>query len=114
MDKARLEKCISLLEDIFDEKALKTSELTKVYNDTHEFISSHLSNVEKPTSEELQKSRNYIIEQLPNFVYYSNYGNLDSEIYLPHVIENLERTDLGAKESAKVKTLKVLFDYVKL
>lgn len=114
VDKARLEKCISLLEDIFDEKALKTSELTKVYNDTHEFISSHLSNVEKPTSEELQKSRNYIIEQLPNFVYYSNYGNLDSEIYLPHVIENLERTDLGAKESAKVKTLKVLFDYVKL
>lgn len=52
--------------------------------------------------------------KLPKFVYYSNYGNLDSEIYLPHVVENLKRADLGAKEAAKARTLKVLFSFVRL
>jgi hypothetical protein len=53
-----------------------------------------------------------VIARLPQFVYYSNYGNLDSEIYLPHVVENMNRSDLGAKESAKARTLGVLFDFV--
>jgi energy-coupling factor transporter ATP-binding protein EcfA2 len=61
-----------------------------------------------------QEARNYVIKCMPAFVYYSNYGNLDSEIYLPHVIENLTRTDLGSKEEAKSRTLKVLFEFVKL
>ncbi|MFN7003327.1 MAG: ATP-dependent nuclease, partial [Roseinatronobacter sp.] len=56
--------------------------------------------------------RRAVIERLPRFVYYSNYGNLDSEIYLPHVVENMKRPDLGAKESAKARTLRVLFDFV--
>ncbi len=51
---------------------------------------------------------------LPKFVYYSNYGNLDSEIYLPHVIDNLKREGLGQKEIAKARTLKVLFEFVNL
>ncbi len=53
-------------------------------------------------------------ELLPKFVYYSNYGNLDAQIYLPRVVEDLKRTDLGTKEAAKVRTLKVLFDLVDL
>lgn len=55
-----------------------------------------------------------ILEQIPHFVYYSHYGNLDSEIYLPQIIENLKREKLSSKEEAKVRTLKVLFDFVKL
>lgn len=55
-----------------------------------------------------------VLKHLPKFVYYSNYGNLDSEIYLPHVVENLQRTDLGAKEAAKARTLRVLFKFVTL
>ena len=51
---------------------------------------------------------------LPTFVYYSDYGNLDSEIYLPHVIDNFKRTDLGERERAKARSLKVLFEFVKL
>ena len=51
---------------------------------------------------------------IPTFIYYSNYGNLDSEIYLPHVIRDLKREDLGAKNTAKTRTLKVLFEFVKL
>jgi ABC-type multidrug transport system ATPase subunit len=60
------------------------------------------------------KARDFVVKSMPKFVYYSNYGNLDSEIYLPHVIENLGRTDLGSKEEAKTRTLKVLFEFVKL
>ena len=55
-----------------------------------------------------------VTKALPKFVYYSNYGNLDSEIYLPHVIENLNRKDLGSKEQAKARTLRVLFKFVGL
>ena len=55
-----------------------------------------------------------VIEKLPKFVYYSTYGNLDSEIYLPHVIQNMARKDLGPREEAKVRTLKVLFEFVRL
>lgn len=51
---------------------------------------------------------------LPKFVYYSNYGNLDAQIYLPRVVEDLKRKDLGTKEAAKARTLKVLFDLVDL
>ena len=55
---------------------------------------------------------------MPRFVYYSHYGNLDSEIYLPHVVENLHRYEagenLGAKEAAKARTLRVLFRFVGL
>ncbi|UMA65698.1 AAA family ATPase [Roseivivax marinus] len=55
-----------------------------------------------------------LLQRLPKFVYYSNYGNLDAQIYLPHVVDNLARRDLGAKEAAKARTLKVLFDLVSL
>ena len=58
--------------------------------------------------------RRAVMERLPRFVYYSNYGNLDSEIYLPHVVENMDRRDMGAKETAKARTLKVLFEFVGL
>ena len=53
-------------------------------------------------------------EKIPKFVYYSNYGNLNAQIFLPHVVENLKRDDLGEKEAAKVRTLNVLFDLVNL
>ncbi len=51
---------------------------------------------------------------LPKFVYYANYGNLDSEIYLPHVIQDLKRKDTSTNKQAKIRTLKVLFDFVGL
>jgi hypothetical protein len=55
-----------------------------------------------------------VISLMPSFVYYSNYGNLDSEIYLPHVVANMKRDDLGSREAAKSRTLRVLFSFVKL
>ncbi len=114
IDKARIDNASSLLSNLRDEKEPKTSEFTKTLNETESFFKDHSTEIDRPSADELAESRRYIVKNLPTFVYYSNYGNLDSEIYLPHVIENMSRTDLGAKESAKVKTLKVLFDYVKL
>jgi predicted ATP-dependent endonuclease of OLD family len=55
-----------------------------------------------------------ILEEIPKFVYYSDYGNLDSEIYLPRVIEDLGRSDLSEVARAKARTLDVLFKFVKL
>lgn len=57
---------------------------------------------------------NKLISSIPKFVYYSNYGNLDSEIYLPQVIENLKRTDITGVAAAKARTLKVLFQFIGL
>ncbi len=66
----------------------------------------------------IESARQLALKNLPNFVYYSNYGNLDSEIYLPHVIQNISREEagenLGAKEAAKARTLRVLFSFVGL
>ena len=67
-----------------------------------------------PPPSEAEGVAEFILERLPRFVYYSNYGNLDSEIYLPHIVENLKRTDLGAREAAKARTLRVLFSFVRL
>lgn len=63
------------------------------------------------TTEEVRKK---VFKSIPKFVYYSDYGNLDSEIFLPRVIEDLERTDLSESARAKVRTLDVLFKYVGL
>ncbi len=60
-------------------------------------------------------ARELIIKEMPSFVYYSNYGNLDAQIYLPHAIKwlNGEKVD-GISNESKVRTLRVLFDFVKL
>lgn len=64
--------------------------------------------------ETTKEVRQLILKHLPKFVYYSDYGNLDSEIYLPRVIEDLKRNDLTESARAKARTLDVLFKYVKL
>lgn len=55
-----------------------------------------------------------VLKAIPKFVYYSNYGNLDSEIFLPHAIENMRRTDLTGTAEARARTLRVLFEFVGL
>lgn len=69
----------------------------------------------KDGEEKVYDPKNYILRETPKFVYYSNYGNLDAQIYLPHVIKllNGEKID-GFDNDDKVRTLRVLFDYVGL
>lgn len=91
-------------------------EAEHLYNDLIEKIKSKIKSEGKTLKlpSEYADVRNKIIKSFPNFVYYSNYGNLDSEIYLPHVIENLKRRDLTGIDEAKARTLKVLFEFVNL
>lgn len=56
----------------------------------------------------------YLKDTMPKYVYYSNYGNLDSEIYLPRVIADFSRNNLSENSAAKVRTIKTLFSYVNL
>ena len=59
--------------------------------------------------------RKYILREIPNFVYYSNYGNLDAQIYLPHAVKLLNGEEVeGFNNDDKVRTLRVLFEYVGL
>lgn len=65
--------------------------------------------------ENTYKPQNYIVRELPSFVYYSNYGNLDAQIYLPHAVKLLNGEEVaGFNNADKVRTLRVLFDYVGL
>lgn len=85
----------------------RLGQLLDAMNDQHAAIS-------RPHPDDIEEARGLIVDQMPAFVYYSNYGNLDSEIYLPHVIQNMQRANVGSREEAKVRTLKVLFNFVKL
>ena len=57
-----------------------------------------------------------IIHSIPTFVYYSNYGNLTSRIYLPHAIKWLNSESVAGVDMKEdqVRTIRVLFDYVNL
>lgn len=96
------------------DKATKRSAIVPHFTALLEDIAAMVAELAVPAPEANTDVRTLVLEQMPTFVYYSNYGNLDSEIYLPHVIENLKREGLGAKETAKARTLKVLFDFVGL
>ena len=54
--------------------------------------------------------------EMPRFVYYSNYGNLASKIYLPHAVSWLKGEKIPGFDISEeqVRTLKVLFEYVNL
>lgn len=73
-----------------------------------------ISECSRPKLAQADAITTYIQEHMPKYVYYSNYGNLDSQIYLPQVLQNIERTDLGEKDAAKARTLKTLFKFVQL
>lgn len=57
-----------------------------------------------------------LIAKVPTFVYYSNYGNLASKIYLPHAIKWLKNETINGipRNEDQIRTIKVLFDYVNL
>src|SRR5690606_33765167 len=76
------------LPDFFDGNSLKPVEF---------FLNAFKGNTSLPTHEIREK----ILANLPNFVSYSEYGNLDSEIFLPRVIEDTKRSDVT--ESARAK-----------
>lgn len=93
------------------EELYKQIEISRDFAGNHyvQFLAEELKDIEIT-----YEVHELIVDAMPSFVYYSDYGNLDSEIYLPHVIANFGRNDLGEKERAKSRSLKVLFEFVKL
>jgi energy-coupling factor transporter ATP-binding protein EcfA2 len=102
----------TLLPDV--EGAAKTSSIAPRYAQLRAELAAFNEELTATLPNEVKAAKTLVKQKMPSFVYYTNYGNLDSEIYLPHVIENMGREDLGAKEQAKVRTLKVLFEFVGL
>ncbi|MDB5977361.1 MAG: putative ATP-dependent family endonuclease [Nevskia sp.] len=102
------------LKSVFPENPAPTSSIAPRYARLLEALASLEKQLKAPLPSDRDDVIAYVVERLPRFVYYSNYGNLDSEIYLPHVVQNLKREDLGAREAAKARTLRVLFSFVRL
>ncbi|QEI05528.1 AAA family ATPase [Pigmentiphaga aceris] len=109
-----LDTAIESLGKLLPDQPAKTSTIVPRLQQTIDVMGLWLSNIKSPTPENIEGVRDLVLSAIPKFVYYSNYGNLDSEIYLPHVVDNLKRGDLGAKEASKARTLRVLFSFVRL
>lgn len=62
--------------------------------------------------EQKQKLHNFIIKIMPGFIYYSNYGNLDSNIYLPQMIAKFNKSGINTLSATKKRTIKLLLMYV--
>lgn len=114
MDPVRLAALAEKLRSLAPEAPAKTSSIFPRLEVAAAAIDELHQRLSAPAPGEAQAVFDGVIKRLPRFVYYSNYGNLDSEIYLPHVVDNLERDDLGEKEAAKARTLRVLFSFVRL
>ena len=93
---------------------VKSSVTCAAILDAAQQIEALISESRKPALAENANVIEYIKAKMPKYVYYSNYGNLDSQIYLPQVLGNIGRSDLGVKEAAKARTLKTLFKFVDL
>lgn len=93
-------------------KPLDTDEFAEV--DEIRSLKSLLSHALRcMTLSEDETVRDYIASIVPKFIYYTNYSNIDSAIYLPQVIQNQQRP-LGAKEQSRADTLAKLFKFVNL
>lgn len=113
-DKNVLSEVLGMLRSVNIENPPKRSTIVPLFGQLLDEIDDYLVAISRPSPSTSKEAKDLVVKNLPSFVYYSNYGNLDSEIYLPHVIQNLARKDLGSREEAKVRTLKVLFEFVRL
>lgn len=102
------------LKKIKIDSAPKTGKTVLRYRQLLDEIQMLYERVSRVHPRHVREVTDLAVNRMPKFVYYSTYGNLDSEIYLPHVIENMERSNLGQKEQAKARTLRVLFEFVQL
>lgn len=110
----QLQASIAAVDALVPDEPAETSVIVPMLRQLSGELKERLSEITTPPPGRVEGVVDAVVAAIPPFVYYSNYGNLDSEIYLPHVVENLERDDLGTKEAAKARTLRVLFNFVQL
>lgn len=111
---SQIESLAARLSGAVPESPAATSSIVPRFQQLIDTLKAVAAELTLPGPEKVAGVISLILQKLPRFVYYSNYGNLDSEIYLPHVVQNLKRDDLGAREAAKARTLRVLFSFVTL
>ena len=58
------------------------------------------------------KLDDFIIKIMPGFIYYSNYGNLDSNIYLPQMLAKFNKAGINTISKSKRRTVKLLLMYI--
>ncbi len=81
-------------------------------------VSRYLSGaylIEYPVNvpDEIRKSLDeLILKIMPGFVYYSNYGNLDSNIYLPQMLAKFNKNGVNTISKSKQRTIKLLLMYI--
>ena len=114
LDAGHVQEVIKAVEALVPTEPAETSVIVPLLKRLSGGLSEQRAAIVAPHPGDVEGVAEAVVEAIPSFVYYSNYGNLDSEIYLPHVVENLAREDLGSKEAAKARTLRVLFSFVKL
>ena len=117
-DELNLTDCLSLLQTIDEQITLKAARKQALKTTLDECLKAPVEQVcHFLKSGGLVLSDGHkaqVLDEIPTFIYYSDYGNLDSEIYLPYIIHNFDRNDLGDKERAKLRSLRVLFDFVRM
>lgn len=116
IDKTDIEKLEELTNEVIEK--LDSVTVTRYY-DGHYLVSYPEGTTnEKKEEEESEKIAldDAVVKIMPKFVYYSNYGNLSSKIYLPHALKWIrgEKVQGIDTNDEQVRTLKVLFDFVKL
>lgn len=99
---------------IIPEDPPATSEVVRELRALQSTFGRWMSSMLAPDPGQIDTVREAVLSRMPSFVFYSSLGNLDSEIYLPHVVDNMARADIGAKDAAKVRTLRMLFGFVGL
>jgi predicted ATPase len=91
------------------------SEISSKYEAFKKSLQGYFETLKDVNPANTEEIRKLMVAEMPSFVYYSNYGNLDAQIYLPHVVKLLDGEEiLGFDNEAKVRTLRVLFDFVHL
>lgn len=76
------------------------------------FVSNDLNEIDNEDNWTLINNNS---QDIPVFIYYASYANLDAELHLPTIINNVNSfNSLSEKSKNKVKTMKILFDYIKL
>jgi energy-coupling factor transporter ATP-binding protein EcfA2 len=109
---------IKQLQTVIDQSAIQNASTRSTaaprFGQLVDLLAGYAEDFSKPGPDDNANVVKVVLDHLPVFVYYTTYGNLDSEIYLPHVIDDLQRTDLTGKAEARARTLRVLFDFVRL
>lgn len=58
------------------------------------------------------KVADLVVKLMPGFIYYSNYGNLDSNIYLPQMLAKFNKSGVNTISKSKRRTVKLLLMYI--